>query len=226
MISRFPILSALFAAVLLSSFPVVAQEVSLQFLSFPKSLDPEPVEMIIGEGRTTEVEIPSNEISKTYKVPRQRSWVFGEMVDGEDGEPEFKVYGKTPALSSSKQLIILVRKGAEYSDGFDVIAVDSISSRFGGGKFLFMNAATIPIAGEVGGEKFALKPKTHVIVQPKPEPGRQKLMHATFYYRKEDKPKPFFSSKWPYSDAARGLIFFYHDPDSKRLRLHTIRDFL
>jgi hypothetical protein len=226
--SRFVVLSALFVAVLFSLLPAAAQEetVSLQFLSFPKSIDPAPVELVIGKGQTIEVEIPSNELSPTYKVKRQRSWTFGETVTGDDGEVAFKVYGKTPALSSNKQLIILVRKGAEYSDGFDVIAVDGISSRFGGGKFLFLNAATTDIAGEVGGQKFALKPGKHAIVKPKSTVEGRNLAQATFYIRKKDKPKPFFTSKWPLSDNTRALIFFYLDPDSKRIQLHSIRDYL
>ncbi len=42
---------------------------------------------------------------------------------------------------------------------------------------------------------------------------------------KGDKSKNFFSSKWPVNNRARGLIFFYHDPDTRRLRLPTIRSF-
>lgn len=226
--TRFLVLSAWFAGVILSMLPAAAQEgtVSLQFLSFPKSIDPAPVALVIGEEQTMEVKLPSNEISRPYKVKRQRTWTFGETVTGDDGETAFKVYGQTPALSSSKQLIILVRKGAEYADGFDVIAVDSISSRFGGGKFLFLNATQIDIAGEVGGQKFALKPGTHNIVKPKAAAGGRNLAQATFYIRKDDKPKPFFTSKWPLSDNARALIFFYLDPESKRIQLHSIRDYL
>jgi len=53
-----------------------------------------------------------------------------------------------------------------------------------------------------------------------------RTFHAMFYFRAGDKAKPFFSSKWPTTKNARGLIFFYQDPETKRLRLHSIRDFL
>ncbi len=46
------------------------------------------------------------------------------------------------------------------------------------------------------------------------------------FVRKRDKAKPFFSSKGPTTRHARGLIFFYQDPETKRIRLHSIRDFL
>jgi hypothetical protein len=221
----------LVAGLALSLLPCGAQEggeVTLQFLSFPKSLDPQPVELLVGEGKTLEVKIPTNELSKPYKVTRLASWAVGESTVGEDGKPVFKVFGQAPALASPKQLILLVRKGADNADGMEVIPIDSRVANFGGGKFLFMNAAKIDIAGEIGGEKFAVRPGKHVVVRPvtgKTENGR-KLVHTSLFFRKDDEAKPFFSSVWPLSDKARSLVFFYHDPQTNNLRLHTIRDFL
>lgn len=200
-------------------------QVTLQFLSFPKSLDPAPVELVTGEGRTIEVEIPSNELSPPYKVPRLGAWSVGQTIDGPAGKPVFQEFGRARALASASQLILLVRKGAEHADGFEVLPIDNRVARFGGGKFLFMNAAKVDVAGEVGGEQFALAPGRHSIVEPKPgDNGRTFL--AQFYYRVDGKVKPFFSSKWPTNEQARGLIFFYQSPDTQRLRLHSIRDFL
>ncbi|NNC87190.1 MAG: hypothetical protein HKN82_01880 [Akkermansiaceae bacterium] len=223
---------ALLAAVLagLCGFvqPGAAQEgekVTLRFVSFPRSTDPDPVELLVGNGVTTEVAIPSNEISGAYEVPRQGTWAVGETVQGPDGEPSFRIFGKAKALASPTQLILLVRKGKEYADGFEVIPIDSRVTRFGGGKFLFMNAAKVDIAGKVGDQKFALKPGGHTILEPRAEAG-ERTFHTSLYFRKDDEAKNFFSSKWPVSDRARGLIFFYHDPRTQRLRLHTIRDFL
>lgn len=199
--------------------------VTLRFLSFPKSIDPEPVELLTGEGRTIEVEIPSNELSPPYKVPRLAVWSVGETIDGPDGKPVFNEFGRARALSSPSQLILLLRKGAAHSDGFEVLPIDNRVGRFGGGRFLFMNASKVDVAGEVGGETFAVPPGGHTIVTPRAgENGRTFL--ARFFYRVDKKAKPFFSSKWPTSEQSRGLIFFYQDPDTKRLRLHSIRDFL
>mgnify|MGYP001816795723 CR=1 FL=1 len=223
------LLPALVGALVLSSQPGRAQDgakVTLQFLSFPKSLDPEPVELLVGDGKTIKVEIPSSELSRSYKVNAQKVWAIGESTTDEDGKPTFKVWGKAPALKARKQLIILVRKGESYGDGFEVIPVDGLANRFGGGKFLFLNAARVDVAGEVGGQKFALRPGKHTIIKPAPLPGRNNLTHATLYYRKGDKPRPFFSSRWPLNDKARALIFLYHDPHTERIRLHSIRDFL
>ena len=186
----------------LALLPCAAQEgesVTLRFLSFPRAIDPAPVELVAGEGKTIKVEIPSNELSEPCKVKRQANWVVGETVKGTDGKPVFKVFGQAAALASSEQLLLLIRKGKDHADGFEVIPIDYRSTEFGPGKFS--------------------------IIKPKGEAGDNKLVHTTLYFRKDDQPKPFFSSTWPLSDAARSLIFFYHDPDTNRLRLHSIRDF-
>lgn len=212
-----------------SLFPCTAQDgqVILKFVSFPKVSDPEPLEFLIGEAKTMKVEAPSNEISKPYAVKRQKYWMVGKMVAGEDGKSIFEVYGKTKALTSSKQLLLLIRKGKTNAEGFEIIALDSRKAQFAGEKFLFLNAAKVDIAGVIGKKKFALKPGQHSIVKPKADRGaRKNLCHVSFAYRRQKEWKTFSSTVWPVSKNVRALIFFYQDPKTKRLRLHTIRDFL
>ncbi len=216
------VLSSAFAFLTLPS--AAQDDVILQFLSFPMAGETKPIELLLGEGKSEKVNIPTTEISPSYKVKRQAVWAVGETVTGEDGKSTFAVYGKAPALATAKQLILLVRKGKTDAEGFEVIPIANDVANFGASKFLFMNASKVDIAGEAGGEKFAIKPGAHIIVKPKPgDNGR--TFHAMFYFRREDEARPFFSSKWPISEVSRGLIFFYHDPASNRLRLHSIRDF-
>ncbi|MCH7228108.1 hypothetical protein [Haloferula sp. A504] len=220
-------LQILLLAMLLGSPPSLYSQgedkVALRFLTFPKQLERQSVELLTGEGRTIEVEPPSNELSKTIRVPRMSSWVFGETTVNEDGETTFNTFGKAPSLSASNQLLILVRKGDRFEEGIEIIPVDGRISRFGGGEFFFMNATTVDIGCEAAGKKFAVRPKSHYIFDPEAS-GR--TAHFTFYFRKADEARPFWSSRWPVADYARALVFFYHDPQTKRLRIHSIRDFL
>ena len=228
MISIRPALVALVTACLLPVFSrAAAQEasVTLRFLSFPVIQEPTPVELVLGEGKTMEVEIPANELSPPYKVRKLSSWVFGETVQGEDAKPAFKVFGQAPALASDDQLILLMRKGAGNADGFQVIPVNGVQTAFGRGKYLFVNAAKVDIAGVIGSEKFMLKPGKHAMVDPKGEAGNSKRGQVELYFNMDNQARPFFTSMWPLGDGARSLVFFYHDPESDRLRLHTIRDF-
>lgn len=220
---------ALIAVLVVCMSPCLAQEtakVSLRFLSFPKAIDPIKVELQSSEGKTIDIEAPSSEFSPPVDVVSTGVWSVGETVEGPDGKPVFKEYGRTKAVASPQQMLLLVRKGKENADGFELVALDGRVDSFGGGKFLFMNAAKVDIAGVVGSEKFVVKPGKFSIIKPKGKAGDNKLVHTTLYFRADGQPKPFFSSTWPLSNAARCLIFFYHDPNTKRLRLHSIRDFI
>lgn len=197
--------------------------ISIRFLTFPKILERQPVQMMVGEKKPITIKPPSNELSKTYKVPRMSSWVFGESVVNEEGLPCFTVFGKAASLPTSEQLIILVRKGATFADGIDVVPIDGRMGHFGGGDFFFMNASHVDIACEATGKKFAIRPGHHHIFDPKTS-GR--TAHFAFYFRIGEEVRPFWSSRWPVADYARAMIFFYHDPKSKRLRIHSIRDYL
>jgi hypothetical protein len=159
------------------------------------------------------------------KVDALGVWSVGKTIEGPDGKPIFKEYGRTKAPVSPQQMLLMVRKGEQPSDGIDLIALDGRVNEFGGGKFLFMNAAKVDIAGVVGEQKFVVKPGEHTIIKPKAE-GEQGLTTASFYFRKNDAPRAFFSSRWPIGDHARGMVFFYHDPESLHIRMHTIRDFM
>lgn len=202
-----------------------AEEVTLQFVSFPKTIAPEPVELFLGEGNTIQVEIPTNMLSKPYQVPAQKTWAVGKLEAGEDNKMVFNAYGHAPALDSKKQLIVLVRKGETNAEGMELIPIDNRLANFGGGKFLFLNMTTIDIAGVCGDEKFLIRPNTRSLIQPKSNDGT-KTFHAAFFFRKEDDAKPFFSSRWPVSERARSLIFFYHNPHNQRIQFHTIRNFM
>jgi hypothetical protein len=227
-----PIRLALLSTFVLSTLPCLAQkpdaEITLQFVSFPKSLDPKPVELLLGEGETLEVKIPTNELSREYKVKRLDQWVFGKTIVKEEGKKSFEIYGQARALGSLKQIVLLVRKGPENADGMEILPIENNAENFGGGIFFFMNAATVDVAGIIGDKKFSLKPGKTVTVRPQLADPKavSKTVYTQLFYSKNNEPKPFFNSMWPLDDKARSMIFFYHDPFTKRLRMHTIRDFL
>jgi hypothetical protein len=204
------------------------QMASVQFVAFPLSSDPQPVELLVGEGKTMEVELPSNSLSLSYKVPATANWILGKTVEGPDGKPKFDIYGQTRASASDKQVILVIRKGKDNADGFDLVPFDSGSKGFGGGKYLFLNGAKVDIAGDAGGTKFALKPRNHTLIAPNPSEVREerKYLYITLFFRKGEEATPFYSSTWRFSEKARTMVFFYHDPHNDRLRTHTIRDYV
>jgi hypothetical protein len=203
-------------------------QISLQFVSFPKLGKATPLELIVGEGKTINVELPTNCLSPIYKVDRQKQWLLGKSTTDDEGKLAFETYGKINALTSSEQLILVVRKGSNDSDGFELIAMSNQKSQFGGGKYFFMNAAKVDIAVEIGDKKVSLKPRTHTLVEPNPSKvkGKRKYLYTHLHFRKGTKAVPFYSSTWRFSKKARCMVFLYHDSHTQQLRTHTIRDYI
>jgi hypothetical protein len=215
--------------------PAVAQEakmVNLRFISFPKNANPEPVELLIGPDETMVIKAPTNALSTPYQIKRLSTWSVGKMEPAKNKEeiPAFTSYGSAPSLASSSQIILLIRSGKENKDGMQVIPLDDQSNSFGGGQFFFMNAAKVDIAGMLGGTKFALKPGKFIIIKPtelkQREEGGKGLFFTEFFFRKDEEARPFFSSTWPHNEKARSMVFFHQDLTNKRLRMHTIRDYI
>lgn len=224
-----PVLLAIACAVSLTTAVSAQQEeVQLQFVSFPRAADPKPMELVVGDGETIQIEAPTNSISRTYRVKRMSKWILGKSITDDEGNPSFEVFGQSPSIASKKQLILVIRKRKNNSDGLELIPMNNNASGFGGGQCFLMNASKVDIAGSIGGEKFALKPEKHVVITPSAsrKKGNKKYSHAYIFFRKDDKPEPFFSSTWRLSDRARNMVFIYHEPLNKRLRLHIIRDYL
>ncbi len=204
------------------------EQVSLQFVSFPITADPKPIELITGEGKTIEVELPSNSLSKAYKVPKLQNWILGKTVIGKDEKPSFKIYGQIKAGSAGNQLVMVIRKGDTDEAGYDLVCFDNSPSGFSGGKYIFLNGSKVDVAGEVGDLKFTLKPNTHTLLAPKPseQKDERKYLYVTLYFRKGEKATPFYTSTWRFSEKARTMVVFYHEPHNQRIRTHTIRDYI
>jgi hypothetical protein len=205
-----------------------AGEISLQFVSFPKSLDTQPVELVVGDGKTIPVDIPTNKLSPAYKVPKLSKWVLGKTVPGKDGEEIFEVYGEGRAAAAADQLVLVERSGAADSDGLTLTAFDAGADGFSGGCYLFLNTSKLDIEAEVGDAKFALKPLSHKLVHPEPTKteGEMKYLDIRLHFLKGEKSIPFYSSRWRFNEKARSIVFYYNDPRNNQLGTHTIRDYL
>lgn len=202
-------------------------QVELQFVTFPEVANAEPVELLIGKGEVIKIELPTNALSPVYKVNRLSQWALGKSSIGADEEFAFDIYGKAASLASSKQLILVIRRGEKVLDGLELILMDNKDSKFGGGMYFFMNAAKVDIAVKVGDKKFGLKPRKYKLVDPKPSrtKGSRKYLNIKIYFRKGDNFQDFYANILRYSDRARNMMFIYHDPHTKQFRTHTIRNY-
>jgi hypothetical protein len=229
----------LIARLLLCSLPLAlampfchAQETpktSLQFLAFPKQIRPEPVELVVGEGKTIEVQTPGNELSISYQVPSLQSIVVGKTILDAEGKAKFEAYGQVKSLGTPTQIILMLRKGNENKDGFVLIPINGDLGEFGGGSFLFINASALHVGGVIGDSKFALKPGQRRMLKPKPD-FDDDICQVTLAYQKDDEAeeqwKTFKDTRWSANEAYRSLVFFYQHPETGRLGVAPIVDIL
>ncbi len=203
-------------------------DISLQFIAFPKIANAESVELVLTDGKTIKVELPTNRLSPIYEVKPMTQWVIGKSSVNDKGEFVFNTYGKAPSIASTSQLILVIRDGSNDSDGLKLIPMDNSAVNFGGGKFLFMNAAKVDIAVEIGDVKLVMEPRQNKIVQPKPSKseGKREYLYVYLHFRKGTEAVPFYDSTWRYNENVRSMVFLYHDPNTQQLRTHTIRDYL
>jgi hypothetical protein len=217
----------LLAAALPMSLAAQPPTVNLRFVSFPKSTDADPVELLLAEGQTIQIELPTNSISKAYKVPALSTWALGKSSTNAEGKSIFLPYGQTRSAGAGEQLILVVRKGRDDAAGLELTALKDGGDGFDGGKYLLLNASKVDVAGNIGTGKFTLEPGKHSVLAPNPtktEAGR-KYCFAKFYFRQDEEIQPFFSSTWRFNEEARSMVVFYHDPKTRQLAVHTIRSF-
>jgi hypothetical protein len=223
-----PIPASLIASVITSVLMTGAHaqdNTSLQFLAFPKKIPPVPVELIIGDNKTIEVQIPGNELSPEYKVPPLESIVVGKTTVNGEGKAVFEVYGKAKSIGTSKQIILLIRKGKDNSDGFVVLPINGELANFKGGSYFFINASGLNVAGVIGDSKFALKPGQQRMLKPAPD-YEGDICQVTLAYQRDDKWKTFKDTRWPTNKRYRSLVFFHQDPESGRLGVSPVIDML
>lgn len=204
------------------------EKITLQFLAFPKHISPEPIELLISEEKTIPIDTPGNELSQEYRVPRPSTIVVGITTKNAEGDPVFQVLGHAPALASKSQIILLLRKGEEISDGFVVLPIDGAMGHFPGGNYLFINASELAIGGIIGDKKFALKPGQKSLLKPAAT-HKGGGCQITLSYQKDEtdtKGKIFFDTRWSVNEKFRTLVFFYQDPESKKLGVAPIVDML
>lgn len=227
------LLPGVLIALLMTSLPAEAQtgelsELHLQFISFPKAAEPQEVELYLGDGESMEIEIPTNRISRSYVVKPMKRLVLGESTKDVEGNYLFKPYGQAASLNIQKQLILVLRKSRQNNNELALVPMPNTDLNFGGGSFFFMNATPLDIAGVLSDKKFVLKPGKSTIIKPSPSEvkGVYKYCKAQLLYRKGEEVRSFFNTTWRLNDDARSLIFLYQDPNTKHIRLHTIRDYL
>lgn len=213
------------AFVALLAIASAQDKITVQFLAIPKQVRPEPVELLIGEGQTIEVQTPGNELSQEYQVPALESIVVGKTIINDDGESSFQVYGRAKSLNTSRQIVLLMRKGKDNEDGFVVLPINGDLGNFKGGTYFFVNASPLNIAVKIGDKALELEPGRRELIQPAATHDGGGCQ-VTFAYKREQDWKIFRDTRWTVHERYRSLVFFHQDAESGKLMVSPVVEIL
>jgi hypothetical protein len=198
----------------------------LRILALPPRIEHPPLFLLQGEAAAIPLEIASSRLTGPYKVSPTNAWQFALTATPAQANGTISLVASCkPAPSADEQLVVLLRKpGKEIT--YASFVLDIKRSALNERQFLVVNLSPTEIAGDIGGARMAFPPGKPVTVSPKENLGPN-LCHVDFLTGGPDgKWKPFFSTNWPLKDKIRGLVFFYAAPESEKILMHTVSDFL
>jgi hypothetical protein len=201
------------------------EKVEMRFLSFPPQNETEPLELVVGKAETIQVDTPSHELSSTYRVTRLNTVTVGKTIIDSEGKATFQSYGQAKSIADRDQIILLLRKGKENSDGFVVIPISANMENFTGASFLFINTSNLVVKGTIGNQKLDLSPGKMEILKPKPN-FSDGICQVTLAYIHGDKEKRFFDTRWPANKNVRSMVIFFQNPQTGRIGLTPITDII
>jgi hypothetical protein len=201
------------------------EKVEMRFLSFPPQNESEPLELVVGKSETIEVDTPSHELSSTYRVTRLNTVTVGKTITDSEGKVIFQSYGQAKSIADKDQIILLLRKGKENSDGFVVIPISANMENFTGASFLFINTSNLVVKGTIGNQELDLSPGKMKILKPKPN-FNDGICQVTLAYMHENKEKRFFDTRWPANKNVRSMVIFFQNPQTGRIGLAPITDII
>ena len=119
--------------------------------------------------------------------------------------------------------IVLLLRSAK--GGYEPVIMPAENPSFKGGDVYFYNNAEKPVLGLLGKTKFTLAPGKGSIQTPSGF-GDEKFYHVMLGVREADGNKVIKSMKWPSSKTMRNYVFFYVDPEKKRVTYRAVDEFI
>ena len=196
-----------------------ADTVELQFLSMPTRPDAQALQVIGDDGKASKVMVMGNMFSERIKVAPSKTW---RIASQEPGKQDV-ILGEVAAIKEKRQLVLLVSKGKEIADGFEVHVVPNKVFLAAGGDMLIQNIASMDFRALIGDFDLKMKPGEQTIITPRAAP-EGPWTQVTLFYRKDDNWKAFLDRRWPIDETVRAIVFFYQKPENGKIHLHTVTE--
>ena len=195
------------------------ESVELQFLTMPSSPDPLALKLIDDSGKATDIVVMSNMYSQRYLVSRSKNW---KIAIEQEGQP-LRILGEAPVIKDPRQMVLLIRSKMNKEAGYQVMVFPNEIHLAAAGDMLVRNLAKKDFRAVIGDFDLKLKTGEHQIITPKAG-AEGAWTQSTLSYRKEDKWKEFMDRRWPINETVRSAVYFYEDPGTQKIQLHTLTE--
>lgn len=181
-----------------------SKDTLIRFTSFGLADGGSEYVLASGETKTAPFVIPDNGFSNPVASPAPgNSFALGNAKD-----TPFHSLATIKLPDTGKRFLVILLPDKERT--LRAIVVRADDPAFRPGQIMIMNLAPETLAADLGGEKLTFQPGSHIIFRPQRKNDLSNYQ-VRFYQAKEDKPKVFAATLWPYFDAKRAFVFLYMD---------------
>ena len=195
-----------------------SKETLIRFTSFGLADAPSEYILAAGESKTLPFGIPDNGFSTPVASPAPGN----TLALGNAKDTPFRSLATIKLPDTGKRFLVILLPDKDQT--LRAIVVRADDPAFRPGEIMIMNFAREILAADLGGEKLTFQPGSHIIFRPQRKNDLSNYQ-VRFYHAKEDRPKVFAATLWPYFDNKRAFVFLYIDPTSGSPTFRAIDEF-
>ncbi|WP_411845102.1 hypothetical protein AAFN60_14650 [Roseibacillus persicicus] len=195
------------------------------FLNAPSS---SPTTLFLFDGKESrEVELPRMNFSPTYTLPGTEGLTLfftpnqvSTLEEVPAGSPSVKV----PSGTSDFYLLL----STDESNSVAPIRPQLVNAKFDQfktGEILWFNLTSATVAGQVGEEKLALKPRSQGRTLAPDSAQKNLSINLAYRLQKDDPVYPICETTWPHDSRSRKVAFIFQEPNRRAPRVLAFNDY-
>lgn len=190
-------------------------DLTVRFLAERAPGNVDQVLLVAGEVKGKPFTLPVNNLSEPQPAPAR---VFS--IRPADKEIALATVTLPDNGKAFNVLLVPSAKG-----GYEPIVIPAGDPSFKPGDVYFYNHADKPVLGFVGTAKFILAPSKGQILRPE---GAREDGHYNvgFGVREKEGDRTLSKSRWPVDDKIRSYVFFFVNPNTKRVDFRAVDEFV
>ena len=191
-----------------------ARDLKVRFLAESALPDVSQLVLVAGEKHSAAFDLPLKNLSASQAAP-DRS--FDLQAAG-----KAQALGKVTLPEGGKEFIVLLLPTPEGA--YKAVVIPDKDTAFEAGSMYFYNNTDKAVVGHIGTSKVVLEPGTGRSLKPEgPENG---AYDVAFSVREGEATRQISSTRWPVEAKMRSYIFFFVNPETKRIDFRAVDEFV